>query len=51
MTPHQVTGDRYAPTGEAKEDIKPAGKKPVLTFMGRVSLLSNDREPFQQDGA
>src|SRR5262245_45570764 len=46
----QVTGDGYAPTGEIKKDGQAAGNQPVLTLMGRVSLLCNDAELFEQDG-
>jgi magnesium-transporting ATPase (P-type) len=49
---YQITGDGYAPEGEVKQDGKPAGKEdPVLALMGRVSMLCNDAELFQQDGA
>jgi magnesium-transporting ATPase (P-type) len=48
---YQVTGDGYAPEGEIRKDGKPAGKDPVLTLMGRVSVLCNVAELFQQDGA
>src|SRR5262249_36352988 len=48
---YQITGDGYAPEGEVRKDGKPAGKDPVLALMGRVSVLSNDAELFQHDGA
>ena len=48
---YEVTGDGYAPTGEIKKDGRLAGNEPVLTLMGRVCLLCNDAELFQQDGA
>jgi magnesium-transporting ATPase (P-type) len=48
---YQITGDGYAPEGEVKKDGKPAGKDPVLDLMGRVSMLCNDAELFEQDGA
>src|SRR5215831_6289854 len=48
---YQVTGDGYAPTGEIKKDGTRAGNEPVLTLMGRVCLLCNDAELFQQDSA
>ena len=48
---YQITGDGYAPKGEVRKDGKPAGSDPVLTLMGRVSMLCNDAELFQQDGA
>jgi magnesium-transporting ATPase (P-type) len=47
---YEVTGDGYAPEGEVQRDGKPAGKDPVLALMGRVSVLCNDAELFQQDG-
>jgi len=47
----QVTGDGYAPAGEIKKDGTVAGDEPVLTLMGRVSMLCNDAELFQRDGA
>jgi magnesium-transporting ATPase (P-type) len=48
---YQITGDGYAPNGEVQRDGKPAGKDPVLALMGRVSVLCNDAELFQQEGA
>jgi magnesium-transporting ATPase (P-type) len=48
---YQITGDGYAPEGEVRKDGKPAGKDPVLALMGRVSVLCNDAELFQQEGA
>jgi len=47
---YQITGDGYAPKGEVQKDGKPAGKDAVLTLMGRVSVLCNDAELFQQEG-
>jgi magnesium-transporting ATPase (P-type) len=47
---YEVTGDGYAPIGEVKKDGKAAGKEPVLRLMGRVCLLCNDAELFQQNG-
>ena len=46
---YQVTGNGYAPEGEVKRDGKPAGKDPVLQLLGRVSMLCNDAELFQQE--
>jgi calcium-translocating P-type ATPase len=46
---YEVTGEGYAPTGEIKKNGI-VGKEPVLTLMGRVCLLCNDAELFQQDG-
>ncbi|MGO9429374.1 cation-translocating P-type ATPase [Rhodoblastus sp.] len=48
---YEVTGDGYAPEGEVRKDGKPAGAAPVLTLMGRVSMLCNDAELFQDGGA
>jgi magnesium-transporting ATPase (P-type) len=48
---YQVTGNGYAPEGEVKQNGKPAGKDPVLGLLGRVSMLCNDAELFQQEGA
>src|SRR5262245_59538184 len=47
----QITGNGYAPEGEVKQNGKPAGKDPVLQLLGRVSMLCNDAELFQQEGA
>src|SRR5271157_3880849 len=48
---YQITGEGYAPEGEVKRDGNPAGDSPVLALMGRVSMLCNDAELFQEDGA
>ena len=48
---YQITGNGYAPEGEVNKDGKPAGKEPVLDLMGRVSMLCNDAELFEEDGA
>jgi magnesium-transporting ATPase (P-type) len=48
---YQITGDGYAPEGKVKKEGKPAGKAPVLALMGRVSMLCNDAELFQDEGA
>jgi magnesium-transporting ATPase (P-type) len=48
---YQITGDGYAAEGEVRSDGKPTGKDPVLALMGRVAMLCNDAELFQQDGA
>jgi magnesium-transporting ATPase (P-type) len=47
---YRVTGDGYAPTGEITRDGAAAVADPVLTLMGRVCVLCNDAELFQQDG-
>jgi magnesium-transporting ATPase (P-type) len=46
---YQVTGNGYAPEGKLMKDGKPIGKDPVLELMGRVSVLCNDAELFQQE--
>ena len=50
---YRVTGDGYAPSGEITNtrDGTAADNRSVLTLMGRVSLLCNDAELFQRDGA
>jgi magnesium-transporting ATPase (P-type) len=48
---YEITGDGYAPEGEVKKDGKPARDAPVLALMGRVSMLCNDAELFQEEGA
>jgi magnesium-transporting ATPase (P-type) len=47
----EATGDGYAPLGEVRKDGRPAGEVPVLKLMGPVSMLCNDAELFQDDGA
>ncbi|MFH0296022.1 HAD-IC family P-type ATPase [Bradyrhizobium sp. 31Argb] len=47
---YQITGDGYSPKGEIRKDGEPAGREPVLALMGRVSLLCNDAELFQEEG-
>lgn len=49
--PYEVTGDGYAPEGEVKSGGEPLRTPPeVLTLMGRVSLLCNDAELFEDEG-
>jgi magnesium-transporting ATPase (P-type) len=48
---YEVTGNGYAPEGEIRKDGKPADKEPVLALMGRVSMLCNDAELFQEQGS
>jgi len=53
---YQVSGNGYAPEGAVTRDGKPiddqrTGGDPVLALMGRVSLLCNDAELFQEEGA
>jgi calcium-translocating P-type ATPase len=48
---YKITGNGYSPEGEVKKDGKPADKQSVLDLMGRVSMLCNDAELFEEDGA
>jgi magnesium-transporting ATPase (P-type) len=48
---YQVTGDGYAPKGEIKKNGIPVEQDPVLSLMGRVSLLCNDAQLFQEEGS
>jgi magnesium-transporting ATPase (P-type) len=45
-----ITGQGYAAAGEILKDGKSADQDPVLTLMGRVSMLCNDAELLEQDG-
>ncbi|MEM5298459.1 HAD-IC family P-type ATPase [Burkholderia sp. JPY481] len=48
---YSVTGDGYASEGQVSADGKPLGAAPdVLKLMGRVSLLCNDAELFEEEG-
>jgi magnesium-transporting ATPase (P-type) len=52
---YRISGNGYAPEGEvtrdgARVDGERMDGEPVLALMGRVSLLCNDAELFQQDG-
>src|SRR5208282_5835144 len=48
---YEVTGEGYAPEGEIKEGGNTLGPAPeTLALMGRVSLLCNDAELFQDGG-
>src|SRR5262244_3466525 len=48
---YRVTGDGYASQGQVLEDGQPAGDDPVVQLMGRVSMLCNDSELLQAEGA
>jgi magnesium-transporting ATPase (P-type) len=48
---YQVTGEGYSPEGEVRKDGKPASEAPVVALMGRVSMLCNDAELFQDGDA
>jgi magnesium-transporting ATPase (P-type) len=45
-----ITGQGYAAAGEILKDGKSADKDPVLSLMGRVSVLCNDAELLEQEG-
>ena len=45
-----ITGQGYAAAGQILKEGKPAGEDPVLTLMGRVSVLCNDAELLEQQG-
>jgi magnesium-transporting ATPase (P-type) len=48
---YEVSGDGYAPEGEVRAGGKPVGATPeVLALMGRVSLLCNDAQLFEDGG-
>src|SRR5271169_6365081 len=48
---YEVTGDGYAPEGEIKDGGAPVAEAPeTVRLMGRVSLLCNDAELFQDEG-
>jgi magnesium-transporting ATPase (P-type) len=47
---YSITGQGYAAAGQILKDGKPAGEDPVLTLMGRVSVLCNDAELLEQHG-
>jgi magnesium-transporting ATPase (P-type) len=47
---YQVTGAGYAPAGEVTRNGTLIGNEPVLTLIGRVCMLCNDAELFEQDG-
>jgi calcium-translocating P-type ATPase len=47
---YSITGQGYAAAGQILKDGKSADKDPVLTLMGRVSMLCNDAELLEQDG-
>jgi magnesium-transporting ATPase (P-type) len=50
---YTVTGNGYAPKGDVLRDGKPVkpGVDPVLNLMGRVSMLCNDAEILEEEGA
>ena len=48
---YEVTGDGYAPEGEVRDDGAPiAEAAEAVKLMGRVSMLCNDAELFQDEG-
>src|SRR6516225_6444164 len=48
---YQVTGEGYSPEGEVRMDGMPVSEAPVVGLMGRVSMLCNDAELFQEGDA
>ena len=48
---YKVIGEGYAPEGKVLKDGEPAGEDAVPQLMGRVSMLCNDAELRQEDGA
>jgi magnesium-transporting ATPase (P-type) len=48
---YKVTGQGYAPAGEVLKEGVPAGEDRVLGLMGRVSMLCNDAEIHEEEGA
>ncbi len=49
-TAYGITGQGYAAAGQILKDGKPVGGDPVLTLMGRVSMLCNDAELLESQG-
>ena len=47
---YHVSGDGYSPEGEVRQNGARAGKDRVLELLGRVSVLCNDAQLFQQEG-
>jgi len=48
---YEVTGDGYAPEGEVREGGAPVAEAAeAVKLMGRVSMLCNDAELFQDEG-
>ena len=47
---YQISGNGYAPEGEVKQGGKPADKRTGPGLLGRVSMLCNDAELFQEEG-
>src|SRR4029453_7021256 len=48
---YKITGEGYASEDQVLQDGRPAGEDPVLQLMGRVSMLCNDSELRQVEGA
>jgi len=48
---YQVSGGGYAPEGKVTRDGEPLGQDSVLQLVGRVSMLCNDAEIRQEEGA
>ena len=48
---YQVSGNGYAPEGAVTRDGQAASDDPVLTLLGRVSMLCNDAQLFRHEDA
>jgi magnesium-transporting ATPase (P-type) len=48
---YQVTGEGYEPKGEVKKNGMPVESGSVLSLMGRVSMLCNDAQLFQDEAS
>jgi magnesium-transporting ATPase (P-type) len=48
---YQITGEGYANEGQVLLDGQPAAEDPVMKLFARVSMLCNDSELRQEDGA
>ncbi len=48
---YQITGEGYASEGQVLLDGRPAAEDPVMKLFARVSMLCNDSELRQEDGA
>ena len=48
---YQITGEGYASEGQVLLDGRPAAEDPVMKLLARVSMLCNDSELRQEDGA
>lgn len=47
---YEITGEGYAPEGDVLENGNKAEGDPVLQLMGRVSVLCNESEIYEEEG-